>query len=161
MHTYSDEPVLIKPRSRFSRGNWLAMVCTAGLIGGLVYIPVNKTIMDERAHDAPRGSRSGSTYPITIEGKPHVLELSWSGSGNFAPTLMPTPAPGTLLMLASRAGKESLTWNETFSAFGPGTVTIDPLSHYKLDLTLTQEGRTVWRDSLWAYGFQDHSGHNH
>ena len=160
MHNYSDEPVLIKTSRRFSAKNWIAIVLTLGVAGGAVYIPINKSLMEGRAHDAPRGPRAGALHSLSVQGKPFTLELAWAGT-KFAPILEPAPAPGTTLLLSSRAGTETLTWNEKLGAFGPGTAVIDPYSHYRLRLTLLLDGRSLWQDSLWAYGYHDPGAHNH
>lgn len=160
MQAYSDEPTLIKAPRRLSAKHWIAIGLTVGLAGGAIYIPIDKERMEERSHHARRGPRSGTLHSITVEGKTHTLELTWANS-SFAPALQPPPAPGTQLVISSRAGKETLDWNEKLGAFGPGTVKISPHSHYKLDLTLTASGKTLWDDSLWAYAYHDPGAHNH
>lgn len=160
MHAYSDEPTLIKAPRRFSAKHWIAIAFTLGIAGGALYIPIDKSRMEKRSHDARRGPRSGTLHSITVEGKPCTLELTWSKT-SFAPVLEPVPAPGTQLIVSSRAGKETLNWNEKLGAFGPGTVEISPYSHYELDLALISSGKTIWKDSLWAYGYHDPNAHSH
>jgi hypothetical protein len=160
MHNYSDEPVLIKAPRRLAAKHWIAIVLTLGIAGGAIYIPIDKSRMEERSHHAARGPHSGALHSINADGKPLTLELAWR-QNKFAPVLQPAPAPGTTLVLSSRAGTETLPWNEKIGAFGPGSQVIDPYSHYKLDLTLRLEGRKLWHGSLWAYGYHDPSAHSH
>jgi hypothetical protein len=160
MNAYSDEPVLIKAPRRFSTKHWIAIAATVALAGALIYIPIDKARMDTRAHDIARGPHSGSLYNISIEGRAHTLELAWAQNG-FAIVLQPPPVKGTTLTLSCRVGDETLEWNEKLGTFGPGKLTVDPYGHYKVDLALRNDGKALWRDSLWAYGYQDHHGHNH
>jgi hypothetical protein len=158
MQNYSDEPVLIKSSRRFSTKHWIAIALTLCIAGGIVFIPINNALMEERAHDAKRGPHNGTLYDITVDGKPRTLELTWS-RGHFAPVLTPPPEAGVTLQLTSRLGTETLAWHEP--TFGPATTAIDPSAHYHLDLTLIKDGRTLWQDSLWAYGYIDPHGHGH
>jgi hypothetical protein len=160
MHTYSDEPVLIKAPRRLASRHWIAIVLTLGIAGSAIYIPIHKALMEERAHHSPRGPHGGALHSISVDGKPFTLELAWL-KNNFTLVLKPVPAPGTTLVLSSRAGTETLSWNEKLGAFGPGTAVIDPYSHYKLGLTLLLEGRKLWEGSLWAYGYHEHGAHDH
>lgn len=160
MNAYSDEPVLVKAPRRLSTLHWIAIAATLALAGALIYIPIDKARMDARAHDAARGPHSGSLYNISIEGRPHTLELAWA-EGGFAIVLQPAPAPGTTLTVSSRAGEETLEWNEKLVTFGPGKIDADPYSHYKLNLVLRNAGKVVWKESLWAYAYHDPHGHSH
>lgn len=160
MSTFSDEPVFVKPDARSNWKRWTAIAVALFITGLVIYIPIDKKIMEERSHEAPRGERQGVLLNISVDGAPHTLELTWYG-GRFAPVLKPEPASGTTLHLKGRFGKETLTWNSELGAFGPGTIGIDPLSHYKLSLRLEREGRTLWSDTTWAYGVHDSHGHAH
>ncbi len=162
MSSFSDEPVLVKPTPRGSWKRWLAIVVALGITGAVVYTPINKSLMDERAHDAKRGPHQGALYSITVDGVAHTLELTWGPSGDFAPVLEPAPAAGTTLRLDCRFGEETLAWNAAQSCFGPSTFgKVDPYAHYKLSLHLEREGRVLWKDSLWAYGIHDSHDHEH
>ncbi|MEY4487693.1 MAG: hypothetical protein RIQ79_201 [Verrucomicrobiota bacterium] len=158
MQTYSDEPVLIKNSRRFSTKHWVAIILTLGLAGGIVYIPINNTIMAERAHEVKRGSHGGALYNITVGGKPHTIELTWKDA-RFAPILIPSPSPGTTLNLTSRHGTETLAWNNTHGCFGPASKPVDAFTHYQLTLELSAGGQTLWSDTLWAYGYQEAHSH--
>ncbi len=160
MNAYSDEPVLIKAPRRLSLKHWIAIAITLIVAGGFIYIPIDEARMEARAHDMPRGPHSGSLYNISIEGRPHTLELAWA-EGGFAIVLQPAPAAGTTLAVSSRAGKETLEWNEKLATFGPGKIAVDPYSHYKLNLTLKNAGKALWDESLWAYAYHDPHGHSH
>jgi hypothetical protein len=162
MSSYSDEPVLVKPTASGAWKRWLAIAVAVGVTGAVIYVPIGKSLMEERAHDAKRGTRQGAVYPITLNGVAHTLELTWGPEGNFAPVLVPPPAPGTTLRLESRPGKETLAWNTERGCFGPTTFgNVDPYAHHKLSLRLEREGATLWKDTLWAYGVHDSHGHEH
>lgn len=160
MSTYSDEPVLVKPNARRDWKRWAAAAVALFVTGLVVYIPLDEMRTEEKAHDAPRGSRQGVLLDLTLEGTPHTLELTWS-QGRFAPVLQPAPAAGTTLRLAGRFGEETLSWNTELGAFGPTAAAVDPYAHYKLSLRLEREGRVLWRDTAWAYGIHDSHGHAH
>ena len=162
MSSFSDEPVLVRPTVRGSWKRWLAIAAALGITGAVIYTPLSKSSMDERAHDARRGPRQGALYPLTLDGVAHTLELTWSTSGDFAPALQPAPPAGTTLRLESRLGTQTLGWNAGQACFGPTTFgNVDPYSHYKLSLRLEREGRVLWKDTLWAYGIHDAHDHEH
>lgn len=162
MSTYSDEPVLVKPTARGSWKRWLLVAAFLGVAGAVIYVPIDKNLMEERAHHAERGPRQGAVYPITLDGASHKLELTWAAGGQFAPVLDPAPAAGTTLALKSRFGAETLKWNAELGCFGPTTgAEADPYNHYKLSLRLERDGRALWSDTLWAYGIHDSHGHSH
>jgi hypothetical protein len=160
MSTFSDEPVLVPPTARRDWKRWAAAGLALLVTGVVVYIPVNKSLTEERAHDAPRGPRQGVLLDIVVEGTPHKLELTWN-RGRFAPILEPAPAAGATLRIKGRFGEETLSWNAELGAFGPGTTEVDPYSHYKLSLRLERDGRVLWNDSAWAYGIHESHGHEH
>lgn len=160
MNTFSDEPVLVKPDARRDWKRWAAAALALLVTGIVVYIPVNKAVMEERAHEARRGERQGVLLDLALDGAPHTLELTW-WQGRFAPVLRPAPAPGTTLRLKSRFGDEELTWDAEKGAFGPAQTEVDPYSHYKLSIRIRREGRVLWRDTVWAYGIHDTHGHAH
>jgi hypothetical protein len=160
MSTFSDEPVLVKPDARRDWKRWAAAGVALLITGLVVYVPIDKKVMEERAHDARRGERAGVLVDLSVEGTPHTLELTWNRA-NFAPVLNPEPAAGTTLRIKGRFGEEVLSWNAELGAFGPGSIAIDPYSHYKLSLRLEREGRVLWRDTVWAYGYHDTHGHAH
>lgn len=124
----------------------------------MVYIPVSKDLIDERAHDAKRGERQGVITDISVDGAPHTIELTWA-NGHLAPILKPAPAPDAKLHVSGRFGKETLAWDATLGAFGPTTAEVDPFSHYEISLRLESAGKLLWSDTLWAYGIVE--GHNH
>lgn len=160
MSTFSDEPVLVKPDARRDWKRWAAVAVALVITGVVVYIPVDKSLTEERAHEAPRGPKQGVLVNLTLDGAPHTLEFTWLRT-RFAPVLDPAPAPGTTLRIAGRFGTETLSWNSELGAFGPGSFDIDPYAHYKLSLRLEREGRALWRDTVWAYGVHDTHGHSH
>lgn len=161
MSSFSDEPVLVKPTARGSWKRWLAVAVALGVTGAVIYVPVGKARMEERAHDAKRGERQGAVYELTLDGAPHTLELTWFGD-QFAPVLKPAPAAGTQLRLKSRLGTETLAWNSEMNCFGPTSFgNVDAYAHYKLALGLERDGTTLWKDTLWAYGIHDSHGHDH
>jgi hypothetical protein len=160
MSTYSDEPVLVKPDARRDWKRWAAAGVALLITGVVVYIPLNKSLTEERAHDARRGPRQGVVLDVAVEGAPHKLELTWN-LGRFAPAFEPAPAAGTTLRIKGRFGEETLSWNAELGAFGPGTIQVDPYSHYKLALRLERDGRVLWSDSAWAYGIHESHGHDH
>lgn len=160
MSQFSDEPVLVQPSARRDWKRWAAAGLALLVTGVFVYIPVNKALTEERAHEARRGTRKGVLLDLSVDGAPHTLELTWY-QGHFAPALAPAPAPGTTLRLKSRVGEETLSWNTELGVFGPGAAEVDPYSHYKLSLRLEREGRVLWSDSAWAYGIHDTHGHDH
>ncbi len=161
MSSYSDEPVLVKPSAGGAWKRWLAIIVVVAAAGAVVYVPLGKSRMDERAHHAERGERQGARYSITLDGAPHTLELTWMRD-QFAPVLTPAPAPGTTLRLKSRLGAETLAWNTEAGCFGPTTFGgVDPYEHYKLSLRIEREGARLWSDTLWAYGVHDTHGHAH
>ncbi|MCU0792056.1 MAG: hypothetical protein MUE42_04240 [Opitutaceae bacterium] len=159
--SFSDEPVLVKPSASRDWKRWLLIAVALAVVGSVIYVPIGKARMEESAHHAERGTRQGALYHLTIEGVAHTLELTWTGRGNFAPVLTPAPAAGTVLHLEARPGKESLAWNSQIGAFGPTSFAVDPYAHFKLRLRLEREGRTLWRDTLMAYGVHDTHGHDH
>ncbi len=162
MSTYSDEPVLVKPTARGTWKRWLAIVLALGVTGVVIYLPFEKDRLAHLAHDVARGPNQGARYPLTLDGKPHTLELTWAPDGQFAPVLDPAPAPGTTLRLKSRAGAETLAWNTDAGCFGPTTFGgINPYAHYKLSLRLERAGLPLWSDTLYAYGVHDTEGHSH
>ena len=63
------------------------------------------------------------------------------------------------MKLNSRHGTETLNWDNTLSCFGPAAKEVDAFTHYQLTLELNEGGRTLWRDTLWAYGYQE--AHDH
>ena len=156
----SDEPVLGTPDARRDWKRWAAAAVALLVTGVVVYIPIDKKVMEERAHDAKRGVRQGVLLDLAVEGAPHTLELTWN-RGRFAPILAPAPASGTTLRIKGRFGEETLSWNTELGAFGPGSAEVDPYSHYKLSLRLERENRVLWSDSAWAYGIHDSHGHAH
>ena len=158
MSSFSDEPVLLAPTARNNWKRWVAILAAIALAAVVIYIPVSKDLMDERAHDAKRGERQGVLVDITVNGAPHTIELTWA-RGHFAPILKPAPAPGTTLDISGRFGSETLSWNAELGAFGPCTAEVDPYAHYKLSLALKNAGSTLWKDTLWAYGV--HDSHDH
>jgi hypothetical protein len=162
MSTYSDEPVLMKPDARRDWKRWAAAAAAILGTGLVVYVPFDKARKEEAAHHAPRGPRQGVLVNLTLDGAPHTLELTWI-RGNFAPLLDPAPAAGSglALHLSGRFGDETLTWNQELGVFGPTQALVDPYAHYKLSLRFEREGRTLWSDTVWAYGIHDTHGHSH
>jgi hypothetical protein len=160
MSTFSDEPVLVKSDVRRDWKRWAAAAAALLVTGLIVYVPVEKARKEEAAHHATRGPRQGVLVKLTVEGAPHTLELTWN-RGRFAPILTPAPAAGVSLRLAGRFGEETLAWNSELGVFGPGKADVDPYAHYKLRLRLEREGRTLWSDTVWAYGIHDTHGHAH
>lgn len=162
MSSYSDEPVLVKPTARGSWKRWLAIAIALGVTGAVIYIPYNEGRIEELAHHAKRGSRQGAVYPLTLDGVAHTIELTWGPGGQFAPVLDPAPAAGTTLRIDCRLGDETLKWNAEQGCFGPTTFGgVDPYAHYKLGLRLERDGKTLWSDTLRAYGVHDSHGHDH
>lgn len=160
MSNFSDEPVLVKPNVRRDWKRWAAAALALFVTGVIVYIPLDKSLTEERAHDAPRGPKQGVLVDLTLDGAPHTLELTWF-KGHFAPVLTPAPAPGATLSIRGRMGDETLSWNGELGAFGPGSADVDPYSNYKLSLRLERDGRLLWRDTVWAYGVHESHGHSH
>lgn len=160
MSNFSDEPVLVKSDARRDWKRWAAAAAALLVTGIVVYIPIDKKIMEERAHDARRGPRQGVLLDLAVGSTPHTLELTWS-RGRFAPVLTPVPPEGTTLWLKGRFGEETLAWNAELGAFGPGAAEIDPYSNYKLSLRLERDNRVLWSDTTWAYGIHDTHGHAH
>lgn len=158
MSSYSDEPVLLAPTARNNWKRWVAILAALAIAAIVIYIPVSKDLLDERAHDAKRGERQGVITDISVDGTAHTIELTWA-NGHLAPILKPAPAPDAQLHVSGRFGKESLTWNATLGAFGPTTAEVDPYSHYEVSLRLENAGKLLWSDTLWAYGIVE--GHNH
>jgi hypothetical protein len=160
MSTYSDEPVLVKPDAKSTRKLWLLVSVALAAAGLIVYIPIDKARMEERAHHAERGPRQGTLIRLEIEGRPHTLELTWF-QNRFAPVLDPAPAEGVTLSLRSRKGSETLAWNAELACFGPVAFEVDPYAHHKLSLRLEKAGATLWQNTAWAYGIHDTHGHSH
>jgi hypothetical protein len=160
MSTYSDEPVLVKPNARRDWKRWALAALALFATGLIVYIPLDKARKEEAAHHAARGPRQGVLLPLSLEGAPHTLELTWV-RGHFAPVLDPAPAADATLRIAGRFGEETLTWNAELGAFGPTQAQVDPYAHYKLRLRLERGGRALWSDTVWAYGIHDTHGHSH
>lgn len=158
MNTFSDEPILVKPSASSTWKRRLGIAFALLVAGAVLYIPIDKARMEELAHEAKRGTHQGALYNLTVEGVPHTLELSWM-KGRFAPVLDPAPAEGVTLLLEATPGTETLRWNPELKCFGPVSYAVDPYAHYKLRLRLEQDGRTLWRDSLWALGV--HDAHDH
>ncbi len=160
MSTFSDEPVLVKPDARRDWKRWALAALALVATGLIAYVPFDKYQKEKAAHYAPRGQHEGVLVNLELEGAAHTLELTWN-RGRFAPILQPAPAAGTQLRIAGRFGDETLSWNEELGAFGPTQGQVDPYAHYKLRLRLQREGRTLWHDTVWAYGIHDHHGHSH
>lgn len=160
MSTYSDEPVLVKPDAKSARKLWIIVILALVVTGMVVYIPIDKARMEERAHHVERGSRQGTLVRLDLDGRPHTLELTWYHN-RFAPVLDPAPAEGATLSLSGRRGSAVLTWNSELGCFGPADFEVDPYAHHKLSLRLEQSGRILWRDTTWAYGIHDTHGHSH
>lgn len=160
MSNFSDEPVLVKSDARRDWKRWAAAAVALLITGIIVYIPIDKKVMEERSHDARRGSHQGVLLDISVDGAPHTLELTWN-RGRFAPVLSPAPTAGTTLRIKGRFGEETLSWNAELGAFGPGATPIDPYSNYKLSLRMERENRVLWSDTAWAYGIHDSHGHAH
>ncbi len=158
MHTFSDEPILVKPTSRSTWKRRLGIALALFITGAVLYIPLEKARMEELAHEAKRGAHQGALYDLSVDGVPSTLELSWL-KGRFAPVLDPAPAEGVTLRLQSSPGSETLRWNPEAKCFGPASFAVDPYSHYKLRLRLEKDGRTLWRDTLWVLGV--HDAHDH
>lgn len=157
--SYSDEPVLVRPSGR-PFGRWLAIGGVMLLLASVVYIPWNKHHMDERAHDAARGSHGGTAYDVSLNGTPHQLEVFWVRGPVFAVACTPPPPEGSTLTLKGRFGTDTLTWNAEQNAFGPGQSPVSPRDHYKLKLTLlSADGSTLWSGTRWAYGVVDDHQH--
>ncbi|MDF3057762.1 MAG: hypothetical protein K0R17_1977 [Rariglobus sp.] len=157
---YSDEPVLVPPARRWSPKVIGLTTLVLLLVGGILSIPLYQKNLDHEAHDVRRGHHQGALYEITIEGRPHTLELGWIAPA-FSAVLSPAPAPDAVLEVSADFGRETLSWNVGENRFGPGTTRIDPHAHHKVKLTLRQGGAVVWRDSLWLYGLHDTHGHSH
>ena len=160
MSSFSDEPILVKPTARGTWKRWAGIALALLVTGAVIYVPIDKARMEEKAHDAKRGPRQGALYEISVDGVPHTLELTWKRD-RFAPVLTPAPAEGVTLRLQGSAGAEGLRWNPEDGCFGPGSFTIDPYAHYKLKLRLEKDGLTLWQDRLWALGVHDSHGHSH
>ena len=160
MSTYSDEPVLVKPDAKTTRKLWTVAAVALFVTGLIVYIPIDKARMEDRAHHAERGSRKGTLLQLEIDGRPHTLELTWFRN-RFSPVLEPAPTDGVTLYLKNRKGTETLAWNTELGCFGPVAFEVDPYAHHKLTLRLEKSGRTLWRDTAWAYGIHDTHGHSH
>lgn len=160
MSTYSDEPVLVKPDAKSAWKLWAVVALALAATGLIVYVPINKARMEERAHHAERGTRQGTLVHLEINGQPHTLELTWFRN-RFAPVLEPAPAEGVTLSLKGRKGSETLVWNTELACFGPVAFEVDPYAHYKLSLRLEKSGATLWSNTVWAYGIHDTHGHSH
>ena len=160
MSAFTDEPVLVQPSVRRDWKRWAVIAGTLAMTALIISIPLEKRRMEAAAHHATRGAHGGVLLPLMIEGKAHSLEIAWYNN-RFAPVLSPAPAPGVVLEISGRFGNESLTWNTELPAFGPGTHPINPNSHYKLNLRLVRAGRTLWQDTVLAYGYHDTHGHQH
>lgn len=160
MSTYSDEPVLVKPDAKSAWKLWALVAFAVVAAGTVVYIPINKAWMEERAHHAERGPRQGSLVRFEIDGRPHTLELTWFRN-RFAPVLDPVPAEGVTLSIKGRKGSDTLSWNSELACFGPASFEVDPYAHHKLSLRLEKAGVPLWRDTAWAYGIHDTHGHSH
>lgn len=158
--SYSDEPNLVTPARRWSLKAIAAIAVVLVVVGGILFIPVFQHNLDESAHDARRGHNKGALYDISIAGTPHTLELGWIAPA-FSAVLTPSPAAGTTLEVSGDFGRETLAWNPAENRFGPGTTRLDPYAHAKVNLTLRQADRVLWRDTLWLYGIHDTHGHAH
>ncbi len=159
--SYSDEPVLVTPARRWSAKTAIIAALVLTLVGGIIYIPFYQKNLDHEAHEVRRGPNQGSLYDISINGAPHTLELGWIAPALSA-VLTPAPGPGTTLEVAGDFGRETLSWSAEENRFGPAATRIDPYAHHKVKLTLRQDGRILWSDTLWAYGIHDsHAGHGH
>lgn len=156
---YSDEPVLVPPTRRPIR-RWLAIVGTMLLLALVAYVPWQKHHLDELAHDATRGDRSGAVYPAVLDGQTYQVELGWVRGPHFAIGVTPTPPAGTTLKLNGRFGTEMLTWNDELQAFGPGSAIVSPYQHLQLTLTFFDtNNRRLLKQKRWAFGVV--SGHSH
>ena len=158
--SYSDEPNLVTSSRRWPLKNIAALIAVILLVGGILSIPFYQKNLDHEAHEAPRGETRGALYSITISGAPHTIELGWIAPA-FSAVVKPAPAADTTLEVYGDFGRETLTWNPGENRFGPGTVRLDPYTHYKVKLVLRQGDRVLWRDTLWAYGIHDTHGHSH
>ena len=158
---YSDEPVLVTPKSRWSLKTIVAVLLVVGLVGGILSIPFYQKNLDAEAHDAPRGPHHGTLHSIVLEKKtPAQLELGWIAPA-FSAVLTPAPEPGTTLEVSGEFGSETLPWNAAEKRFGPGSFKLNPYAHHKVKLTLRHGDRVLWRDTVWAYGIHDTHGHSH
>jgi len=155
---YSDEPVLITPQRRWSIKVIVLSSLVLALVGGILSVPLYQHHLEEAAHDIPRGPHRGSLYTLTLNNAPHTLELGWIAPA-FSAVLSPAPAESIALEVSGDFGSETLQWNAAENRFGPGALRLDPYAHHKVKLTLRQGNRTLWRNTLWAYGV--HEGHNH
>ena len=156
--SYSDEPILVTPARRWSLKVILGITLVLLVVGGLLSIPLYQDHVDKAALHARRGAHRGALYDITIGGRPHTLELGWIVPA-FSATLTPAPASGTTLEVDGDFGDETLKWDPAAKCFGPGTAHLDAFKHYKVTLTLRENGQVLWHDTLWFYGLIDSHGH--
>lgn len=158
--SFSDEPNLVAPSRRWPLKNIVALAVVAVLVGGILFIPVFQHNLDEAAHDARRGPNRGALYDISVAGAPSTIELGWIAPA-FSAAVNPAPPADTTLTVSGDFGEETLAWNAAENRFGPGKIRLDPFAHAKVNLTLRQAGRVLWRDTLWLYGIHDTHGHSH
>lgn len=165
MGQYSDEPVIVKstPISKWGARQWVITglgVLILLIAAAFIATPFYQKHLDAKAHEAKRGELWGAIYNAEIDGVVSTVELGWPGP-HLAVIVRPSPVAGAVMQIDGGFGSERLTWDAKNNAFGPTKATLDPLSHYKIRLTLRRDGREIWSEKLWAYGAVQNDGHGH
>ncbi|WP_269524016.1 hypothetical protein [Coraliomargarita parva] len=159
MSGFSDEPVLIEaahPKRRMV----LIVLGVLLVIAAALYPFAQYHWREHLAHEVERGELQGAVYAIPLAGSLHRLELGWAGDRLAFRWLDPLDR-SLRFRVEGDAGDDLLEWDPQHEVFGPGSVSMNPYKHHRLDLRIeTLEGDVLWSGTRWAYGIGEH-GHGH
>jgi hypothetical protein len=136
-----------------------AIVIALAIIGLTVTIPLYQNWQTEKAAHTERGRYQGAVYDIVIDGTPTRLELAWAGP-HLAVVTDPILPPDSVVTVSGDFGKETLKWDGQYQLFGPTQAEIDPYSHRKVTVSISDAtGQPLWSGKRWAWGVV--SEHHH
>tara|TARA_R100000027_G_scaffold43940_2_gene33055 strand:- start:5058 stop:5546 length:489 start_codon:yes stop_codon:yes gene_type:complete len=157
---FSDEPRTIEPSS-----NKFRILIVVGfaliLLVAILYIPLFNSWQERQSHEAIRGQYQGAVYSIPIDNTEIPMELAWAGP-QLAIVLPQDQIPPEEISIEIEGsfGNEVLGWNEEYSVYGPTQARMDPSKHYKVEIIITADDKTLWEGKKWAWGVHSHEHHH-